>query len=669
MTDPGYAITLFDRLGRQVVDLLWLPSLEALLLGVLVWALLSTNRGCSPGIRHFLWLLVLAKLLISVVLPWPGPFEIPWAPAVHAAGSAPGGHYILESWIYAGTGLAWIAFAGLGLVRVVSAVVMLTRRKRRAVPVTVPRVRALFDGCMAELGLKRKVALRVSDEFEGPALIAVGRPVVVIPSWCILELSAAELRQVLLHELAHYARRDHLTIVLVQFARIFFFFHPAVWYATRRIGIEAERACDAAVVRVSSHPERYASTLLKVAGSKVRTHWQAALELARSASLVALRIRDLLGSAVNQKQSALFSLLAVGLCTLIAVTPLFRAGLNAPVGLVGLIGPINPVSPDSPVGPDSPVSPVGQSGPADTPAAAWSNGSTARPEPGRIGPGAAPPGHDAMESGGTDAPVERGMKSIVRVDSPRTMVDGRPAPRGSLAAMMIRPDARSSGEEFESAGRQSINPAALGPSVAVLIPDRSSSPGNRLGQGRIEVQGVGQTGNALFDPATVSLSAGYFLTPTHQFGGVFSIRRPNDTEAFDDTRRSPGASYGGNLLRARKLAGFGSAAVRVGNTAVRGEALETGEEVQVDRITRIGAFYRYNLPVPVGSFKPFFGCGTSLEIRPQNRHVTMVDAGVGLRYYWERHVALVVQAAYRKELDVISRSPYPEMTLGFSAIF
>ena len=666
MTDPGYAITLFDRLGRQVVDLLWLPSLEALLLGVLVWALLASNRSCSPGIRHFLWLLVLAKLLSSVVLPWPGPFEIPWAPAVHVAGPVPGGRYILETWIYAGTGLAWIAFVGLGLIRVVSAVVMLTRRKRRAVPVAVPRVRALFDRCLAESGLKRKVALRVSDEFEGPVLIAVGQPVVVIPSWCILELSGVELRQVLLHELAHYARRDHLTIVLVQFARIFFFFHPAVWYATRRINIEAERACDAAVVRVSSHPERYASTLLKVAGSKVRTHWQAVLELARSASVVTLRVRDLLGSAVNQKQSTLFSLLAVGFCTLIAVTPLFRAGLNAPVSLVG---PVGPVDPDGTVGL---ANPVGQPGPADTPVATWSSGSTARPEPSRIGPVAAQPDHDAVESGGWNAPaglVERGLEPGVRVDSPRTMVDGRPAPRGSMAAMMIKPDVRSSGEIFEPAGRQSINPAALGPSVAVLIPDRSSSPGNRLGQGRIEVQGVGQTGNALFDPATVSLSAGYFLTPTHQFGGVFSIRRPNDTEAFDDTRRSPGASYGGNLLRARRLAGFGSTAVRVGNTAVRGEALETGEEEQVDRITRIGAFYRYNLPVPVGSFKPFFGCGTGLEIRPQNRYMTMVDAGVGLRYYWERHVALVVQAAYRKELDVISRSPYPEMSLGFSAIF
>ena len=226
MIDSGYAITLFDRIGRQVVDILWLPSLEALLLGVLVWALLQANRDCTPRVRHFLWVLVLVKPLLTVVAPWQGPFEIPWAPAVLGGGPAPGDHYALGSFIYAGAGLAWIAIAGLGLVRTIPAFVAMTRRSRRAVPVTVPRVRELFDSCLAELGVKKAISLRISDEFAGPVLIALGRPVVLIPSWCILELSNAELRQVLLHELAHYARRDHLTVLLVHFSRIFSFSIP-----------------------------------------------------------------------------------------------------------------------------------------------------------------------------------------------------------------------------------------------------------------------------------------------------------------------------------------------------------------------------------------------------------------------------------------------------------
>ena len=628
MTDPGYAINLFERFGRQVVDLMWLPSLEALILGVLVWVLLFVNRGCPPWIRHFLWLLVLAKPLLALVLPWQGPFEIPMASMAGYGDPAAGNHFFPASSIYAAAGLSWMVFAGFGLYRIGSSVITMARRKRRAVPVAVPRIRALFDECLAELGLKRGVALRVSDEFEGPALIAVGRPVIVIPSWCILELSSAELKQVLLHELTHYARRDHLTVVLVQFTRIFFFFHPAVWYAAHRVGIEAERACDVAVVRVSKHPERYASILLKVAGSKVRTHWQAVLELARSASVVAIRIRDVLGSAVNRKGSTFFSLLAAGICTVFAVTPILRHTVDAP---------------------------------ADLPVPARTSTSGEQSIPGRIDTTPVRPSHDAVVTGGSKSPVEHVPAPSVREETPRIMVDGRPLQRKSMADLMVDRSVRYAGEAYVSSGSQRINPAVLGYSVPARLPDRSRAPGSKLGPGRIEVQGVGQTGNALFDPTTVSLSAAYFLTSTHQFGGVFSIRRPNDAESLDDTPRSPVSSYGGNPLRARKLAGFGS-------TAVHGTVLETQEEEQADRITRIGAFYRYNPLVPGGSFTPFFGWGTGLEIRPQNRHMAMIDAGVGLRYFWERHVAVIVQASYRKELDVTSR-PYPEMTLGFSAIF
>ncbi|MCY3714507.1 MAG: M56 family metallopeptidase [Gemmatimonadetes bacterium] len=631
MLDTGHAIGLFERFGREVVDLLWLPSLEALFLGVLVWALMFVNPGCPARIRHFLWLLVLVKPLLTLVLPWHGPFEIPWASMASHGVPAAGSHNALASGVYAVAGLVWMGFAGFGLYRIGSSVVTMSRRRRRSVPVAVPRVSALFDRCLAESGLKRKVALRVSDEFEVPVLIAAGRPVVVIPSWCILELSSAELRQVLLHELAHYARRDHLTVFLVQFSRFFFFFHPAVWYAAYRAGIEAERACDADVVRVSRQPERYASTLLKVATGRVRTHWQAALELARSASMAAQRIRDVLGSTVNRKDRAFFPLLAAGICSLIAVMPLLRPAVEAPGDA--------PVPPRTSM-PGDPTVPV------------------------RIDTA---PGTQYQEDPGPVTQVVRVVVATLppsRVVDRRTMVDGRPAPRRSMAAMIKKPVVLPGAGILESTERERINPAVLGHAADPVIPDRTLSTGNQARQGRIEVQGVGRTGNELLDPGTVSLSAGYFITPTHQFGGVFSIRRPSDTEAFDDTRRPTGSPYSGSLLRARRLAGFGtSSAVSAQETV-----LETSEEEQAERITRIGAFYRYNLLVPGDSFTPFFGWGAGLEIRPQNRNMTMVDAGIGLRYFWERHVAVIVQASYRKELDVISR-PYPEMTLGFSAIF
>ena len=628
MSESVNIYTLFDQAGRQIVASLWLPSLEALLLGFLVWALLKMYRGFSPRVRHFLWVLVLVKPLVSLVLPWHGPVVIPWSPAIPGSPAGiTGAYYAPDTSVFAIAGLIWIAFAGIGLIRITPAFILMSRRRQRAVPVSVSRVRVLFDQCLAELEVKKAISLRVSDEFPGPALITLGRPVVVIPSWCILDLSTTELKQVLLHELAHFSRRDHLTVLLVHFCRIFFFFHPAVWYAARRIGIEAERACDADVLRVSRQPERYASTLLRVAGSKEQTHWQVALELARSASLAALRIRDVLGSALNQERGARFSVLIMAICALLAGIPLFRPTVVPPVDTVST--PKNVY-----VGPVS----VRQVDPASI-------------------------SLDVEEAISPDA-VHRVESRPVPTDRevfPRTMVDGRPWTRSSAVALIKKPYLHRSDGDFESVDNQRFNPAALGLSSASAMLDRTPSLEKGLRQGRIEVQGVGQSGTGWFHSGTVSLSAGYFITPIHQFGGVFSIRRPNDGEAFGDAGQSTGTSYGTSLLSARKLPGFT-------NNALTARVIETEEEEQVEQITRIGAFYRYNVPVPGESFPPFFGCGTGLELRPRHDHRTIVDAGVGLRYFWARHAAVVVQASYRKELDVTS-GPHPEMSLGFSAIF
>ena len=629
MIDSENTIPFFDQIGNEVFELLWLPSLETLLLGFLVWFMLLLNKGCTPTIRHVLWVLVLVKPILSVILPWEGFFEIPHIPLVHGVEVVASGQSALVSYFYAGAGLFWVTVVGIGLLRTVSSAIVMIRRRRRAIPVNILRVQKQFDSCLAELGIKKHVSLRVSDEFAGPVLIVLGKPVVIIPSWCILELSTTELKQILLHELAHYARRDHLTLLLVHFSKIFFFFHPTVWYASRRIGIEAERACDVNVIRFSSQPENYASTLLKVAGGKVRGHWQVALELARSASLVALRIRDVLGSTVTQEYKARSSGVIMASCLLLTVMPLFRSTIETATMM-------------------------------DVAALAKNSRGT-----GQIGQSAPP-------SVSLDSP--RSMRSIAipRIENepgpvtprvvPRSMIDGHPVLRRSLVAMMNNPYPISPSGVFESVDTYKINPAVLGLSSVIKMLDQPASLGKKLKQGQIEVQGVGRKGNELFNTGKVSLSAGYFVTSTHQLGDVYSIRRPNNFQAFDAPHLSSGPPSRVNLFRARKLAGFGN------SVSLPGTVFDTQRETQVDKITRIGAFYRYNLPVLGNSFTPFLACGTGLEIRPQNQHLKIVDAGIGLRYFWARHVAVIVQAAYRKELDVPSNF-HPEMSLGFSAIF
>lgn len=72
-------------------------------------------------------------------------------------------------------------------------------------------------------------------------------------------------RLVLLHELAHVRRGDVAIEAVVQAVSAVFWFHPAVWFAARRLRLERERACDDAVVESGVRPSTYARHLLAVA--------------------------------------------------------------------------------------------------------------------------------------------------------------------------------------------------------------------------------------------------------------------------------------------------------------------------------------------------------------------------------------------------------------------
>ena len=92
----------------------------------------------------------------------------------------------------------------------------------------------------------------------------IRRPSILIPA--IAETWTGDRRRaVILHELAHIARRDCLTQTLAFVACALYWFHPAVWWVARRLRIERELACDDRVIAAGTQPREYAGHLLEIA--------------------------------------------------------------------------------------------------------------------------------------------------------------------------------------------------------------------------------------------------------------------------------------------------------------------------------------------------------------------------------------------------------------------
>ena len=129
---------------------------------------------------------------------------------------------------------------------------------------------------------------------DAPILIGWLQPLVVLPLAAMAHMTAAQVEALVAHELAHIRRRDYAINLLQTIAEALLFFHPGVWWVSRRIRQEREHCCDDAAIAVAGEATAYAEALMALASWRER-EFQPSLGAAKGSLL--LRIRRLLSVA------------------------------------------------------------------------------------------------------------------------------------------------------------------------------------------------------------------------------------------------------------------------------------------------------------------------------------------------------------------------------------
>lgn len=124
---------------------------------------------------------------------------------------------------------------------------------------------AQLDALAERMELPRRVLLRVVDELDGPVAARVWRPVVIVPAALIARLPADLLEALLAHELAHVRRHDYLVNLIQSAVEALLFYHPVVWWLSRRIRIEREQIADDLAAEALGEPRRLAIALNELA--------------------------------------------------------------------------------------------------------------------------------------------------------------------------------------------------------------------------------------------------------------------------------------------------------------------------------------------------------------------------------------------------------------------
>jgi len=198
-------------------------------------------------------------------------------------------HWIVGGW---GIMVVLISLSNLG-----GWVVVQRLTKTASLPATefaANRLKVLAE----QMGITQSVRLFETLQIDSPLVIGWLRPVVLLPVSLITTLTPAELDAVLSHELAHIRRYDYLVNLLQTFCETLLFFHPAVWWLSRRIRIEREYCCDDEAISVCGDKTSYARALAAVEASR-QTPRLAMPFFGRNKNMTLYRVRRIMGLRVD----------------------------------------------------------------------------------------------------------------------------------------------------------------------------------------------------------------------------------------------------------------------------------------------------------------------------------------------------------------------------------
>lgn len=114
------------------------------------------------------------------------------------------------------------------------------------------------------LRVTKPVLLLESSLVRVPTVVGWLRPALLLPTSALIGLTPQQLEAILAHELAHIRRHDYLVNLLQTIIETLLFYHPAVWWVSRRIRVEREHACDDFAVAVSGDALLYARALTRM---------------------------------------------------------------------------------------------------------------------------------------------------------------------------------------------------------------------------------------------------------------------------------------------------------------------------------------------------------------------------------------------------------------------
>ena len=288
----------------EMLSIIFAHILYSSLIASIIIVLFLIVKKClhnrlSGRVYHIMWLLVLIRLMMpfeiespySITGIFPETSSIFYYPQEYISSQVDGysrteilnsnefqkldgGYYDKEKtgyyflWNLGFLSIVWLTgvtaivlFAGIMIIR-------FKRRSKEFERVYDTQITELMQQCCVRLRIKKDIPLYLDTYFRSPCIAGIFSTSIYLPGDICSQIHRHQLEHVLLHELAHYKRKDLICNLCAAMAVMLHWFNPLVWLAIREMRYDREIATDAYVMETlgESAVIPYGNTLIKLAG-------------------------------------------------------------------------------------------------------------------------------------------------------------------------------------------------------------------------------------------------------------------------------------------------------------------------------------------------------------------------------------------------------------------
>jgi beta-lactamase regulating signal transducer with metallopeptidase domain len=151
---------------------------------------------------------------------------------------------------------------------------------------------AMAERVRQRIGVSVSVPIRVVEGISTAMVTGLFRVVILIPAAMVSGMSPESVEAILAHEFAHLRRWDRWINLLQCLLETVLFFHPALWWLSRRIRVERELCCDELALGLCPDRAHYVRALLSLSEQSDST---TSAVLSSHGGSFAHRVRHILG--------------------------------------------------------------------------------------------------------------------------------------------------------------------------------------------------------------------------------------------------------------------------------------------------------------------------------------------------------------------------------------